>query len=193
MADDQVMIDPEFDPRSGREDRPSIGRFWIGVAAAAAAFAFGWLLGSPESIEPEAAEEAPQASTTPGVETTSTTVTRGAPVVSSRELASLDTSLSRAVPGFTDTIVMLTTPEHRLNVMQWHPSEPMTEVVLSLDRDESAWIGGQPIGLDASGSWFAQVLAGEVLTVHPIPDAAEELPGREAVDLGVISVAWHDT
>jgi hypothetical protein len=32
-----------------------------------------------------------------------------------------------------------------------------------------------------------------VLTVHPIPDAAEELPGREAVDLGVISVAWHDT
>ena len=59
----------------------------------------------------------------------------------------LDVPLSEAVPGFTDTIVMLTTPIDGFRVVRWRPSQPMAELVLPLDRDD-----GWPVGLDASGT-----------------------------------------
>jgi hypothetical protein len=101
--------------------------------------------------------------------------------------------LSQLVPGFTDTIVMLATPSDSLDVARWAASELTTKMALSIERDESRLTGGWPIGLDASGYWFAQVLDDGVLTVHPVDGGTQADPTREAVGLRVGSAVWHDT
>jgi len=101
--------------------------------------------------------------------------------------------LSELVLGFTDTLVLLTTPGDQFNVARWPASEATTEVALTIERDESHLTGGWPIGLDASGSWFAQVLDDGVLTVHPVRDGGAPQPTREAVGLRAGSAVWHET
>jgi len=115
------------------------------------------------------------------------------------EVAVLEVPLSEAIPGFTDTIVMLTTtkpvdgdPTESFNLLWWRSSEPMTELVSSLDRTE-----GPPVGLDASGDWVAQVLDSGDLTVHRTPGGAGESVQSAVVASHVDSAPWltrwHDT
>lgn len=193
MGEDQVTIDPEFLPPPERGRGRSI--WWVPIAGAVvAAFFFGWLLGSPASIEPDKVVAAGSTTTAPSVETTLTTVTATTSVPRTPpRLAVSDVPLTETVPGFKDTIVMLTTPEDSFNVMRWKPSKPTTEVVLALDRDEDGWFGPWPVGLDASGNWFAQVQGGGELTVHGVPDAVGEWAESESVGLHVGSVIWHET
>ena len=185
MADDRITIDPEFLPPS----REGGGRrtAWLAAGAAVvAAIAFGWLLGSPGTTE-SSGIAATESTTTTVVSTTSTTVPADEP------LAKAAAPLSQLVPGFTDTVVMLATPGDSFNVARWSASELMSELALTIERDESHLTGGWPIGLDASGTWFAQVLDDGVLTVHPIAYGRQGEPTREAVGLRVGSAVWHDT
>jgi hypothetical protein len=96
-------------------------------------------------------------------------------------------------PGFTDTILLLTTPVDEFSVARWPASQTAPEVALAIERDDSHLTGGWPIGLDASGSWFAQILGDGVLTVHPIPNDGAAQPSREAVGLRAGSAVWHNT
>lgn len=157
------------------------------AAGIVAAVAFGWLLGSGAPIEPNGTEGASSVSDATDSETTPTTVTTTTSAPPPRGLAILDVPLSEAVPGFTDTIVMLTTPSESFNVMRWRPSQPETEVVLSVERR------GTPVGLDVSGNWFAENLDGGVLIVHSLRDQSVTSPVPEAIGLRVESVSWHDT
>ena len=192
MADDRITIDPEFLPPS----REGSGRrtAWLAAGAAVvAAIAFGWLLGSPGTTEPSNVAATESTTTTVGAPTTTTTVAATTTIPPIPPLAAAGVPLSRVVPGFTDTIVMLTTPPESFNVVRWNASEPTTDVVLSIERDPFGEGGGWPIGLDASGSWFARVLEDGVLIVHPVPDGGQDALVHEAIGLRVGSAAWHDT
>jgi hypothetical protein len=192
MADDRITIDPEFLPPS-REGGGRRTAWFAAGAAVVAAIAFGWLLGSPGPTESSDVAATDLTSTTVTTTTTSTTVATTTTVPPAPRLADAGAPLSQLVPGFTDTIVMLTTPSETFDVTRWNASEPTTNVVLSIDRDPFGPGGGWPIGLDASGSWFARVLEDGVLAVHSIPDTGEEIPTHEAVGLRVGSAVWHDT
>ena len=191
MADDRITIDPEFLPPS----REGGGRrtAWLAASAAVvAAIAFGWLLGSPGTTEPS--DVAATASTTTTVpSTTSTTVAPTTTIPVAEPLGEAALPLSELVLGFTDTILLLTTPDDQFNVARWPASRATPEVALTIERDEFHLTGGWPIGLDASGSWFAQVLDDGVLTVHPVRDGGETQPTREAVGLRAGSAVWHET
>jgi len=191
MADDRITIDPEFlpPPREGGGRRTA----WLAASAAVvAAIAFGWLLGSPGTTEPSDVA-ATDSTTTTVTSTTSTTVAPTTTIPVAEPLGETALPLSDLVLGFTDTILLLTTPEDQFNVVRWPASEATTEVALTIDRDEAHLTGGWPIGLDVSGSWFAQILADGVLTVHPIPNGGAAQPPREAVGLRVGSAVWHST
>lgn len=195
MSEDQVTIDPEFLPHPDRGR--GRGPFWVPIAAAVvAAFAFGWLLNLSAPIESDSTEAAGSTSTAARVETTPTTVAATTSVPRTPGLAVLDVPLSDAVPGFSDTILMLSTPAESFNVIQWRPSEPTPETVLSVSRHEFGVVGALPVGLDASGDWFGQIVlpvGDDALTVHSIPDDAGESSDREIVALRVGTPLWHDT
>ena len=157
------------------------------AAAIVAAVAFGWLLASGGSIEPTGIEAAGSTDDMISEEASSTTTTTTSSVPPIPTLAVLDVPLSEAVPGFTDTLVMLTTPSESFNVMAWRPSEPGTEAEISVERQ------GAPIGLDVSGNWFAENLDGGVLIVYPAEDQRIWPLEPEAIGLRVESVEWHDT
>ena len=191
MADDRITIDPEFLPPS-REGGGRRTALFAAGAAVVAAIAFGWLLGSPGTTEPSDVA-ATESTTTTVAATTTTTVAPTTTLPAPQPLGRTDVPLSQLVPGFKDTIVMLTTPVDSLDVTRWAASKSTTEVALSIERDDFHLTGGWPIGLDASGSWFAQVLDDGVLTVHPVDDGRQAGPTREAVGLRVGSAVWHDT
>jgi len=192
MADDRITIDPEFLPPSNEGSGRRTA--WLAASAAVvAAIAFGWLLGSPGPTDSGDVAATDLTSTTVTTTTTSTTVPTTTTVPPAPRLADAGAPLSQLVLGFTDTIVMLTTPPEGFDVVRWKPSEPTTETVLSIERDPFGQGGGWPVGLDASGSWFAQVFGDGVLSVHPVPDDREETPTHEAVGIRVGSAAWHDT
>lgn len=191
MQDDPIVVDAEFHPLQSKDPRRRVP--WLVVAAlVAVAGLFGWFLASPYSVAPEGPEAA---TSTTGASTTTTSTTIAAAAViappTRSMLAELSHELSAAVPGFTDRIVMLATPPESYRVIRWLASERETEVMLSLDR--IAEYGSSPVGLDASGRWFADVRREGVLTVHPVPDARDSALGREAIGLGVGSAVWHDT
>ena len=191
MADDRITIDPEFLPPS----REGGGRrtAWLAASAAVvAAIAFGWLLGSPGTTEPSDVA-ATESTTTTVPSTTSTTVAPTTTIPVAKALGAETLPLSELVLGFTDTIILLTTPGDQFNVARWPASRATTEVALTIERDEFRLTGGWPIGLDASGSWFAQVLDDGVLTVHAVRDGGETQPTREAVGLRAGSAVWHET
>jgi len=191
MADDRITIDPDFLPPS-REGGGRRTALFAASAAVVAAIAFGWLLGSPGTTEPSEVA-ATESTTTTVPSTTSTTVASTTTVPAPEPLGRTEVPLSQLIPGFNDTIVMLSTPGDSLDVTRWSAAESATEVALSIERDNSRLTGGWPIGLDASGSWFAQVLDDGVLTVHAVDDGRQAGPTREAVGLRVGSAVWHDT
>lgn len=193
-VDDRVRIDPEFAVRSGGESGRGVPWF-VAVLLMVVAGLFGWFMAAPTSIDvddPAAAPNVPS-STAEVVGPTATSVTVGAP---SMELdASLVSrvrgSLSDAVPGFTDEVVMLATPPDSFRVIRWHPDEATPELAMSVDR--IAEYGCSPVGLDASGSWFARIRRDNSLVVQPVSGAVGQPRSPETVGLNVTSVAWHDT
>ncbi|MEA2009567.1 MAG: hypothetical protein U9N78_02575 [Actinomycetota bacterium] len=106
------------------------------------------------------------------------------------DLAVLEVPLSKAVPGFTDTMVMWTMPLEGFDggVMRWRPSEPTTELLLSLRTMNAA-----PLGLDASGNWFAGHGTEGTLSIHSVAGVAGESLDREPIGHDVDSVVWHST
>ncbi len=191
MADDRITIDPEFLPPS----REGGGRrtAWLAAGAAVvAAIAFGWLLGSPGTTEPSEVA-ATDSTTTTVAATTSTTVAPTTTVPTAEPLGETALPLSDLVLGFTDTILLLTTPVDQFTIAKWPASQTTPEVALAIERDDAHLTGGWPIGLDVSGSWFAQILGDGVLTVHPIPNVDAAQPAREAVGLRAGSAVWHST
>jgi hypothetical protein len=194
MADDPVTIDPEFAPRPSRE--PGRGSVWMmTVAVAVAAFVFGYLLRSPVEIESAASttfasDVEASSSTSASTGTTIGSVVSTIPRASSiREMVLLQMPLSDAVPGFTDTVVLLETPSPGFNVLRWRASERRTEVALSGSRADP-W----PVGLDASGTLLARVSRDGGLIVTQVPDIGVD-PSEsewEGMDV-VVETRWHDT
>jgi hypothetical protein len=191
MKDDRITIDPEFLPPS-REGGGRRTAWLASGAAVVAAIAFGWLLGSPGTTEPSDVA-ATDSTTTTVPSTTSTTVAPTTTVPTAEPLGETALPLSELVLGFTDTILLLTTPVDEFTVTKWPASQTTPEVALAIERDDAHLTAGWPIGLDVSGSWFAQILGDGVLTVHPIPNAEAAQPPREAVGLRAGSAVWHST
>jgi hypothetical protein len=191
MSDDPITIDPEFLPPSRNAGGRRTAWFAAG-AAIVAAVAFGWLLGSPGTTQPSGVA-ATESTTTTMAETTSTSVAPTTTLPATDPLGTTEIPLFDLVPGFTDTVLLLTTPVDQFNVAKWLASQTTPEVALTIERDESHLTGGWPIGIDASGSWFAQILGDGVLTVHPIPNGGAAQPSREAVGLRAGSAVWHST
>jgi hypothetical protein len=196
MPDDQVTIDPEFQPPPPGDGQGRWLRAFGVVAVGVAAFIFGWLLRSPSPADTQPDEVAVTSSTALTGETVvASTTTRPPPTTTTTEppeMVGLDVPLGEAVPGFTDTITMIEWGEHQIEALRWRASEPTPELLLSLDQDEDA---GWLIGLDASGRWAAQVSQAGLLTVHHVPDRIDERwpDGFDrAVDVRVASAVWHD-
>lgn len=188
MAENKITIDPEFLPprRTGRGPSKAV----LAVAGVAiAAMAFGWLLGSPDPTAPNTAAAPDRGTDIVTVDTTSTTTTT---VPSTAPLAEAGVPLSQLMPGFTDTVVFMTTPPGRFDILRWEASESETEVSLSVERN-AAGAGSWPTGLDASGSWFARVQPDGVLVAHPVPGPGEDEQERQPVGLRVKSAMWHES
>jgi hypothetical protein len=188
VPDDQVTIDPQFQPPTPGDGQ---GR-WLRLAGigavVAAAFILGWLLRSPTPAETEPTEAASTTALTG--EATSTTRPRATTTTTSMtvvERVGLEVPLGEAVPGFADTITMVAWSEAgRLDLMRWRPSRTAPEPV-ELSRSEPGFAG-----LDASGNWYVALEPdGGILSLHRVRGA--EPPWGEPVAVRVGSVAWHDT
>ena len=195
MPDDQVTIDPQFQP-----PEPVAGQSrWLRLAAigavAAAAFILGWLLRSPTPAESEAT--AGSTSTTALTRATTSTTPPAATVA---EIVGLSVPLGEAVPGFADTITMAVSSEvwqeEGFDVVRWRSSQAAPETIASFRHrlpDDQAWFAG----LDAGGSWYALHDAYGVLSVQPVAAVTDDVgwptPTGEAVGLRVASFSWHDT
>ena len=195
MPDDQVRIDPEFQPPPPGDGQGRWLRLAGVVAVVVAAFIFGWLLGSPSPAESEPDEVAVTSSTELTGETvaaSTTTRPRATTTTTTPEVVELQVPLGGAVPGFTDTITMTHWDEERIDVLQWQASWSAPVTIASFDQGEdTAWFAG----LDASGRWAAQVTNSGLLTVHPVPERIDERWPEEfdeAVDVRVASAVWHD-
>ncbi len=177
MAGDQVTVDPEFDPsRPGGEDDRDRRLRRIGlVMVVVAAFVVGWLLRLPTTPTGPQGEEAASSATTTAVETTAPTTTPDVP-------------LGEVVPGFTDTITVLTWDDHSEGVVRWRASQPAPETTVLTYHDEPLW---RINGLDASGRWYALRALDGVLTVYPVE--AHRQKTQSAVGVEVESYVWHDT
>jgi hypothetical protein len=199
MPDDQVTIDPEFRPPLPDGDE---GRWLktIGVAAVVvAAFAFGWLVRTPEQVEREPDERHAAPTTTSTTEaddgaapTSSTTRPSATTTTEPPEITGLAVPLSEAVPGFADIVTVEHWNETGVDVVRWRSTQPDQQSIASFGHDESWWFSG----LDASGSWYALQDELRVLAVHRTDGDDPELPwspGLQTVGVRVDSVAWHDT
>ena len=194
MADDQVRIDPEFQPPPPGDGQ---GR-WLraaGVAGlVAAAFIFGWLLRSPSPAEPESKEAASTSTTALTGDTTASTTARPSTTTTTvAGTAGLALPLGEAVPGFTDTVTMMVWSDAGIDLMRWWPSQTTPETIVSFSHDEPGFAG-----LDASGTLYALHDENGVLSVRPVLGVVHEPWGwssalREAVGLRVAALAWHDT
>ena len=189
MADDHIRIDPEFLPPP--RERPGKRTAALALAAVAVVvLAFGWLLSSPD---PNGSIADTATDSFAALETVETTTTTAPTLVSlASPLAETSVPLAQLVPGFTDTVVLLTTPPGRFDVVRWEASASATEVSLSVERD-AAGAGSWPIGLDASGSWFARILSDGILVAYPVPDSSDERPEPQPVGLRVRSATWNET
>ncbi|MGB9358498.1 MAG: hypothetical protein WCC01_08080 [Acidimicrobiia bacterium] len=195
MRNDRIRIDPEFDPRP-QEQQGRRTAWLVATALVVGAALVGLFMVVPSSPDGDDTI-AVVASTSPTVAATSTSPSLAAAVASPppatgpSPLATLGEPLSEAIPGFTDQVVMLATPDERFTVVRWAPSKSSTDVVLSMDR--IAEYGCWPVGLDASGDWFARVQRDDTLIVHHVHDTPGESSRSEAIGLNVGSVAWHET
>jgi hypothetical protein len=149
MPDDQVTIDPEFQPPPPGDGQ---GR-WLRAAGVAglvvAAFIFGWLLRSPSPAESEPDEEAATSSTALTGETVVASPTNRPSTTTTEppKMVGLEVPLSEAVPGFTDTVTMMVWSDAGIDLMRWWPSQTTPETIVSFSHDEPGFAG-----LDASGT-----------------------------------------
>lgn len=195
MSSGRVRVDPEFDARPERDSGRRIPWFMI-VLLVVAAGLFGWLMAAPVPTDVDDPAVAVPSVPTPTVEVvdaTTTSVAAEAPLVTPRSsmVTGIGESLSDAIPGFTDEVVMLATPPESFRVIRWHPAEDTPKLTLSLDR--IAEYGCVPVGLDASGTWFARVRRDNSLVVQPVNNTPGERSRPENVGLNVTSVVWHET
>lgn len=189
MPDDQVTIDPEFQPPASGEGQ---GR-WLQLARIAAlatsAFMLGWLFRSPTPSEPDATDAA----------TSTTTLTRETTSTRVSGMAGLSVPLGEAVPGFSDTIIMAVFGDARgeaaVDLVRWRSLQRDPETIVSFrdGDDEHGWFAG----LDVAGTWYAIHDSYGVLSVRPVTAATDDDiwmgPTREAIGLRVRDLAWHDT
>lgn len=195
MRNDRIRIDPEFDARPEQDK----GRrtLWLLVTALVVGAALvGLFIVVPSSPDTDddtivAASPSPAVSASstsiPPVDTKPSTPPASLPSA----LTELGEPLSDAIPGFSDQIVMLSTPPEHFSVVRWSPSESTPTVVLSMDR--LAEHGCSPVGLDVSGNWFARIQRDSTLVVHRVLDTPGESFQSEAIGLNVASVAWHES
>lgn len=200
-----VVIDGRLEMDAHKNTRQAQRRRWApALVAAGAALLVLLVVGLPilffngdESIVADQSTTTVASTTVPPTTAAPTTVpaTTVAPAVvvpfPSSDLAVLEAPLSEAVPGFIDTIVMWTLPMEGVDIMRWRPSEPTTELLLSLDSTD---IG--PVGLDASGNWFVGDRADGTegtLSIHSVPTVPGKTLDPMPIGLGVDSVAWHNT
>ncbi|MGB5380397.1 MAG: LamG domain-containing protein [Acidimicrobiia bacterium] len=195
MADDQVTIDPEFRPPTPDRDQGAPLKTIGVVGVIVAAFAFGWLMRTPEQIEPEPDETYTAATTTsttgPG-EIESSTTTRPSTTSTTAPPVAIDLGvpLSEAVPEFTDIITMERWTETGVDVVRWRSSQSVPETIETFRHDEPSWFAG----LDASGAWYALQGENGVLEVQRLDgtDAGDGWgPNLGAVGVRVNSAAWH--
>ena len=197
VPDDQVTIDPEFQPSPSR-----IGQTrWLRLGAvAAAAFMLGGLLRSPTPGGVNTTEAAPP-TTAPIRETSSTTrpstTTTPTPVA---ETVGLAVPLSEVAPGFADAITMAVVGGawgEEINVVRWLPSQAAPETIVPFREDSPDGWGWWFVGLDAAGTWYAVQDEHDVLSVRPVGAIAGDEdwwePTREVVGLRVVDAAWHNT
>jgi hypothetical protein len=196
MPDDQVTIDPEFRPPPPDGD-PGRWLRAIGVAAVVvAAFAFGWLVRTPEQIEPATDESFAAASTTTTVAAAPTEPSTTQPSTTSTteppEAVDLGVPLNEAVPGFNGIVTIEHWNETGVDVVRWRSTQSAPQTISSFGQDEEWWFSG----LDASGTWYAALQDSMgVLGIHRTEDDDAEhpwFPNLQAVGLRVRSMAWHD-
>ena len=198
MPDDQVTIDPEFRPVPPADSRSRRLRAAGVAGVVVAAFALGWFLRSPAPTEsPDVAESAassvpstePEA-TTAVVSTTvrpSTTTTTSPPA----DTIGLDVPLGEAVPGFTDTMIMVHWTETGVELLQWRTASAAPATIASFADG-----GSEFEELDASATWYTVGDENGTLAVHPLAGTEPEVatfPNLHAVGVRVATSAWHDT
>jgi len=195
VRNDRIRIDPEFDARP-EQDQGRRTAWLLVTALVVGAALVGLFIVVPSS--PDADDDTiVAASPSPTVVASSTSIppadTNPSPPPDSlpSALTELGKPLSDAISGFSDQIVMLSTPPERFSVTRWSPSESTPTVVLSMDR--LAEHGCSPVGLDVSGNWFARIQRDNTLIVHRVLDSPGESYRSEAIGLNVASVAWHES
>jgi hypothetical protein len=195
VSDDQVTIDPDFVRSTETAPRPSVSWRAVLVLVVGAGLV-GWWVASwlvtsstepnvpissvaydPESTPPVSSDDPPESDT----------------VSMTTPLANISDQLSDVVPGFTDSIVMLAMSSNRVDVVGWAPSESGVQSMLSIERETVSEGRDVPVGLDASGSWFAQIRTDGALAVYPIAVSRGGLPEPTLIDIGVMTALWHDT
>jgi hypothetical protein len=183
MPDDQVTIDPEFQPPLPDDGQ----RRWlrlIGIAGlVVGAFIFGWLLRSPSPTEPDPTEVAAPSTTVLTGETRETsTTTLSATTSTAPAVVGLPVPLGEAVPGLTDSITIWATAGQCYQILRWRPSQPTAEPLLLVEDDEPHAFPE----LDVSGDWWVLLDSDGTLSV-------ERPTGGETVAVRVGSAAWHDS
>jgi len=198
MADDQVTIDPQFQPSPPGGDQNR----WLkggGIAAVVvAAFIMGWLLRSPTPNGSEPTEVAATSSTAlAGASAESSTTTRPSTTTTATttapEAVRLEVPLGDAVPGFSDTVTMQHWGELSVDILRWRPTEASPETMLTFDHEEEF---DSIAGVDVSGLWYALIRRG-VLSVQQVAGGSGESwfesPFDAAVGVRATEAVWHDT
>ena len=179
MPDDPIAVDPAF--RSARPfSRGRPPRWAGGVGVVAGGIILGWLIWSPTSTDSGRVDQEVPASTVP------------VPSLSAAPSIRLDIPLGVAVPGFGDTITLITSDAGRHRIQRWQPSQAAPETVASFD-DALGRIGG----VDVSGDWHTLQRDNGRLSVRGIASDGGEswtsTPSDQPVDQMVVSSVWHDT
>ena len=189
MPDDQVTIDPEFQPPLPDDGQRRWLRLIGIVGLAVGAFIFGWLLRSPSPTEPDPTERGAPSTTVLKGETreTSTATTSTAPAV-----VGLPVPLGEAVPGLTDSITIWATAGHGYQILRWRLHNRRLSrwrCLRTMNRTRStSWMSPRMVG--ASGfRWDAECerpTGGDT-------DSESSASGVEAVAVRIGSAAWHDS
>lgn len=195
MSDDRVTIDRDFVRPPEATAEPSVSWRAVLVLVVGASLIGWWVASSfvTDSTEPDVpiSSVAYDPESTPPV--SSDDRPESAPVSRTTSLVNISDQLSDVVPGFTDSIVMLAVSSKRVDVVGWAPSDSGVQSMLSIERGTVSEGRDVPVGLDASGGWFAQIRTDGALAVYPIAVSRGGLPEPILIDMGVTTASWHDT
>ena len=192
VSNDQVTIDPEFQPSPPRFGQSRWLRFGV---LAAAAFILGWLLRSPSSGEADMTAASGWTIATIHDATSTTRPSATTSAATEATTAGLEVALSETVPGFTDAITIAVAGGEwgeEVEIIRWLPSRAAPETIVTFREESSegwAWF----VGLDAAGTWYAVQDDRDVLSVRPVAAISDGWgwgePYREAVGLRVVGTA----